>query len=1158
MSIQMSGYIARGGCCCLASCVILLVFCTTPSAAQIPDASKQPAAPSAPVMVESAPPPQDNTGAVSEAEQHFRRGVELYNSNLFLEALSEFNRALALDPQMDNAKIYREKCNGKLQVSAAGGDPTTVPVFETAEPGSVLTPEETPQLSAEEMKVKRVAELLKSAERHLANERYSKAVQLFEEVLIIAPDNQRAQEGLHQATLGASKEAASKSEIQVEEDKARIRRYVEDSKRLPEGADATGIKPYRITVPMAEEEYVVPQKKSDIERILASPVGIEFENIHLSEIVEFISDGWDVNIVIDDRVVKRPVKPAVAVPGAAPAGTPGPYPGMPPGAAPGPYPAAAPQFGGGIGGQRPAAGRPMSPQRQAFGGLQTQQFGGPAQPGYGGQTAYNAAALGGGYVTDGIVPYINLKDVTLREALKAILRPLNLDFSVQPGFIWISTPQRIREESFEELETRYYELRNAGAETLFKIVLRNPGGGGGGGYGGGMGGMGGGMGGYGGGGMGGYGGGMGGMGGGMGGYGGSYGGAGGGMGGMGGGYGGGGYGGGGLGGGGYGGGGLGGGGYGGGGLGGGGYGGGRMGGGGMGGYGGGGMGGYGGGMGGMGGGMMGGYGGGGGGIQIQNISQLFGSMNDLMVGETPAIIGTAGLGVGGTGTVGAARIGGGAYPGGAQAGYQQAGLGGAAGRAQNVSGDEPEIVRLLRLLVNDVYEPGGEEPISRMIYVPYTNLLIVHNTPTNLSNLEKQLAELDVTPKQVSIEAKFVTVRTSDLKQIGFQWGVTKSDLNNRARQDPLLAQQTYLYDVNGDGVAETVPFYVRPDGSNVIRNTVANTVLNALVNPGAAITSSTPGGFSLAGIITNNADGDKITATLDYLNTLDESELLSAPRVTTMNRKPAVIADLSTEYFVSQVYTEVISAQAGFGGTASLGYTQQVVPTPFNFGITLSVTPQISGGDQVRLWLNPQVTTRGAEKTFEQKSVINGTEITTDITLPNTSTQAVWTNVIVHDGDTLVLGGLVSDQTVRSKHKMPYLADIPVLGFFFRGKSKNASQSSLLIFVTPTVIDTTGARFFEAGNSALQTSRRTATVKGPGAPPEETAISGEAPIESPTVSETGAPAEKSAEAPAEKSAEAPTAKSSEAAGETPMEAPAAKPQTKASQKKPAAPESKS
>lgn len=89
--------------------------------------------------------------------------------------------------------------------------------------------------------------------------------------------------------------------------------------------------------------------------------------------------------------------------------------------------------------------------------------------------------LGGEIVTDGMVDYVNLKNVTLREALKVILHPLNLDFSVQSGAIWISTPEKIRTESFEDLETRHYSLKNAGAETLFKIVLSNPGGPGGGG-----------------------------------------------------------------------------------------------------------------------------------------------------------------------------------------------------------------------------------------------------------------------------------------------------------------------------------------------------------------------------------------------------------------------------------------------------------------------------------------------------------------------------------------------------------------------------------------------------------------------------------------------------------------------------------------------------
>ena len=147
----------------------------------------------------------------------------------------------------------------------------------------------------------------------------------------------------------------------------------------------------------------------------------------------------------------------------------------------------------------------------------------PHNPGFG------AAEI----VTHGYVQRINLNNVSLRQALKAMLRPMNLDYAVQNGFVWISTPQKIRTESFEKLETRYYQLRNASADTLPKIVVRNPGSGGGalargqGGYGGGQGGYGGGQGGYGG--FGGYGGGRGGYGGGQGGYGGGGGGYGGGQ-----------------------------------------------------------------------------------------------------------------------------------------------------------------------------------------------------------------------------------------------------------------------------------------------------------------------------------------------------------------------------------------------------------------------------------------------------------------------------------------------------------------------------------------------------------------------------------------------------------------------------------------------------
>ncbi|NLF58864.1 MAG: hypothetical protein GX580_14635, partial [Candidatus Hydrogenedens sp.] len=460
--------------------------------------------------------------------------------------------------------------------------------------------------------------------------------------------------------------------------------------------------------------------------------------------------------------------------------------------------------------------------------------------------------------------------------------------------------------------------------------------------------------------------------------------------------------------------------------------------------------------GGMGGGMgMGGYGGGGSDVtSISNISDLFSSISDMMVGEMPATTMTMGLRTTGTGATAGRNqtFGGGGYA----SAQDAAGLG--TGESGNTFGLGSDILSILERLVPQVYEPYTEELLSDMIYNPSNNLLIVKNTPTNLETFEKQLAQIDVTPKQVSIEAKFLTIRLDDLKKVGFKWDATLSDQNNRTRQNDYLAEQTYNYDINGDGVDEEVPFYTRPDGSNVIRNTITDAAISSITNPA---TTAVPT-FSILGNIIDNADGDKLSLTFDYLDSLDESELLSAPRVTTMNRKPAVVADFVTEYYVSSVNTQIITQTGNFTSNNSQSFIQNVTPVSYNFGIALSVTPQIRDNDQVRLWLNPEVRTRTGEKKFVQKQVIEGQTIDNELVLPTTSWQAVWTNVIVHDGDTLVLGGLVQDSTNKGQQKMPYLADIPVIGFFFKGNKRESKQSSLLIFVTPDIIDSTGARFFD------------------------------------------------------------------------------------------------
>jgi bla regulator protein BlaR1 len=135
-----------------------------------------------------------------------------------------------------------------------------------------------------------------------------------------------------------------------------------------------------------------PEEKSRIESILDSPVGVVFEKIHLSDVLDFITSTYDLNIMVDKRVVP------------------------PPRWEPDP----------------------------------------------------NKDSEKVDYVTDGYIQYVNLKEISLREALKSMLRPLGLTYTVESSFIWISTPDNIRHESFEELETRRYNLSDSWIEHISK------------------------------------------------------------------------------------------------------------------------------------------------------------------------------------------------------------------------------------------------------------------------------------------------------------------------------------------------------------------------------------------------------------------------------------------------------------------------------------------------------------------------------------------------------------------------------------------------------------------------------------------------------------------------------------------------------------------
>ena len=164
---------------------------------------------------------------------------------------------------------------------------------------------------------------LEYAKLYLEQHLYQQAVEIYDHVLQLDPNNKEAQEGLHKASLGRSEEYMKVELRNVEQDSQKIRRYIEESKQLPPGADAKGIKQYVFRVPEIEEEYEEEREVSEMELKLRSSVNIEFEDIHIKDVMEFIQDSFDINVVIDKRAVdpeQDETTAATGVPGGAPFG----------------------------------------------------------------------------------------------------------------------------------------------------------------------------------------------------------------------------------------------------------------------------------------------------------------------------------------------------------------------------------------------------------------------------------------------------------------------------------------------------------------------------------------------------------------------------------------------------------------------------------------------------------------------------------------------------------------------------------------------------------------------------------------------------------------------------------------------------------------------
>jgi type II secretory pathway component GspD/PulD (secretin) len=279
-----------------------------------------------------------------------------------------------------------------------------------------------------------------------------------------------------------------------------------------------------------------------------------------------------------------------------------------------------------------------------------------------------------------------------------------------------------------------------------------------------------------------------------------------------------------------------------------------------------------------------------------------------------------------------------------------------------------------------------------------TSQLVVLATEKEVDAIDKMVLSLDTPTKQVLIEARLLETSMNPSSVKGLDWTGT------------LQAQHLAF-------------------GNNLQVNNPASSANNTLSQSFPKMLFDTAKGFNPA---TAFLDADGLNAVFSFINQNSEARVISAPRTVTLDNEPATLS-------VTRA-TPIINVTAG---TANTTGGSQITYT--NLGIILHVTPRISANNFVNLSVQPEVS-----RVFDTVTkVVNGSTSQAD----EYDIRKIDTQVMIPSGHTLVLGGLVQDDTRESNTKVPILGDIPGLGRAFRSDTKSRQKNNLLVFITPTIV---------------------------------------------------------------------------------------------------------
>ncbi len=387
---------------------------------------------------------------------------------------------------------------------------------------------------------------------------------------------------------------------------------------------------------------------------------------------------------------------------------------------------------------------------------------------------------------------------------------------------------------------------------------------------------------------------------------------------------------------------------------------------------------------------------------------------------------------------------------------------------------------------------------ASIVYLPSVGKLRVTNTPENLALFENILEELNVTPYQIEVEARFVEVSQADLNSLGFEWQLNNnivgtigsgidwasSDIGGREIAGGLGKDGTHVFrasDIGGTGKSNVAMhggslnqgMRFLGDGS-----TYANRI-----NLGDAVLAPNDE-FATFSFVFGKVD---MTMILHMLAQRTDTDMLSSPKVLARPGQEALIRVVTewiypTEFDITELeeadnnYDNNNTSVVGGGGVQVQAPPVKFAVEPQSFekqevGVSLQVVPEVSQeGQMINLLVNPKVVEYlgdfeyGMQVPYIQygmtaSQVTSATVEYYQVSMPQPKFhfREISTYLSVYNGSTVVMGGLITEKRNSFEDKVPFLGDLPFIGFLFRSRGEYSEKRNLLIFLTARLVDPAG-----------------------------------------------------------------------------------------------------